>query len=52
MIGLIATEIVFGKTDYWLSYLLNYIESNINNFISFIEKEVPLINVIKLEETY
>jgi cystathionine beta-lyase len=47
-----ATVIGYEKCTYWVKNLIEYLQENRDFIIDFINKNIPLLNVIKPEATY
>ncbi len=50
--GVAALEAAFRHGDEWLEQFLNYMESNLEILITYFEKYIPKIKVIRPEGTY
>lgn len=50
--SLVAMEAAFNKGENWLNELLEYLESNVDLSIEYIQNKMPEIKVVKPEATY
>ena len=50
--GLFACEAAYNYGENWLKELKEYLQGNINFFRDFLEKELPMLHLIKTEGTY
>ena len=50
--GLFACEAAYNYGENWLKELKEYLQGNINFFRAFLEKELPMLHLIKTEGTY
>ncbi len=50
--GITAMEAAYRHGEQWLKEVMDYIEENMDIAVSFIQKEIPEVNVVKPEGTY
>ena len=52
VMGLLAMEIAYRHGDEWLEQVLQYLESNRNYFMTFIEENVPRVTAVQPEGSF
>ena len=52
LFGILATEVAYTHGEEWLEQALTYIQGNLDFLTDFIERNIPVINVIQPEGTY
>ncbi|OEJ14990.1 beta-cystathionase [Brachyspira hampsonii] len=52
ILAIIANMTAYNKCDYWVDELLEYINSNINYIISYLDKNIPMLRSYMPEGSY